>query len=65
MGGWVMEGLMHDGLDDGKTIQCVGCCSEDWESEGRRKALVREKARVSFATWLDGSITMGMIDGGH
>ncbi|KAI9881208.1 MAG: hypothetical protein M1830_007186 [Pleopsidium flavum] len=62
--GWVGDGafIMHDVLDNGKTIQCVGCCSEDWASDERKKALNREKLEASFATWIDGPIATGMID---
>ena len=62
--GWVGDGafIMHDVLDNRKTVQCVGCCCEDETLKERKKELDREKLEASFATWLHGPIARGMID---
>lgn len=64
--GWVGDGgfIMHDVLDDGKTVQCVGAVTTDetWSSKDWKKALSRNKLEDSFATWADGPIAKGMIE---
>jgi len=62
--GWVGDGgfIMHDVLDNGKTVQCVGACREDGTLNERKMELDRDKLEKSFATWLDGPIAKGMID---
>ena len=62
--GWVGDGgfIMHDVLDNGKTVQCVAACREDETSNERKIELDRDKLEKSFATWLDGPIAKGMID---
>lgn len=62
--GWMGDGgfIMHDVLDNGKTVQCVGACREDETSNDRKMELDRQKLERAFATWLDGPIAKGMID---
>lgn len=55
---------MHDVLDDGKTVQCVGACREDGTLKERTMEVDRDKLEKAFATWLDGPVAKGMIDGG-
>ena len=64
---WVGDGgfIMHDVLDNGKTIQCVGACREDGGSNERMMELDRDKLEKAFASWLDGPIAKGMIDVSH
>ena len=65
--GWMGDGgfIMHDVLDNGKTVQCVGACREDVTLNERKIELGREKLEKSFASWLDGPIAKGMIDVSH
>ena len=55
--------IMHDILDDGKTVQCVGCLmvDEGWRSKEWKKELDRKQLEDSFASWNDGPIAKGMI----
>jgi len=54
--------IMHDVLDSGKTVQCVGACREDGTLNERKMELDRDKLEKLFATRLDGPIAKGMID---
>ena len=65
--GWMGDGgfMMHDVLDGGKTVQCVGACREDGSSNERKMELDRETLERAFASWLDGPIAKGMIDVSH
>ena len=65
--GWMGERgfIMHDVLDGGKTVQCVGACREDGSSNERKMELDRETLERAFAAWLDGPIAKGMIDVSH
>lgn len=62
--GWVgdVDFIMHDVLDNEKTVQCVGACREDGTLNERKMELDRDKLEKPFATWLDGPIAKGMID---
>ena len=63
---WVGDGgfIMHDVLDDGKTVQCVGCMmvDEGWSSKEWKKELDRKQLENSFASWNDGPIAKGMME---
>lgn len=62
--GWVGDGgfIMHDVLNSGETVQCVGACREEGAPNERKMELDRDKLEKSFAPWLDGPIAKGMID---
>ncbi len=62
--GWVGDGsfIMHNVLDSGKTVQCVGACREDATLNERKMEIDRDKLEKPFATRLDGPIAKGMID---
>lgn len=62
--GWVGDRgfIMHDILDDGKMVQCVGCCVETDATPERKRPLDRESLEKYFASWLDGPIAKNMID---
>ena len=65
--GWVGDGgfIMHDVLDNGKTVQCVIARREDGGSNARMMEMDRETLERAFASWLDGPIAKGMIDVSH
>ena len=65
--GWMGDGgfIMHDVLDGGKTVQCVGACRDDGGSNEKKMELDRETLERAFASWLDGPIAKGMIDVSH
>lgn len=63
---WVGDGgfIMHDILDDRKTVQCIGAVitDETWGPNEWKKPLNRKKLEDFFATWADGPIAKGMIE---
>ena len=54
--------IMHDVLDDGKTVQFVAAVVEKEASAERKRTLSRELLEYSFKDWLKGPIAPGMID---
>jgi salicylate hydroxylase len=62
--GWVGEKafIMHDILDDGKSVQCVCSATEETASTTRNRDLSRSFLEKSFEPWLDGPIARNMID---
>ncbi|MCJ1356784.1 MAG: hypothetical protein MMC33_006780 [Icmadophila ericetorum] len=64
--GWLGEGgfIMHDVLEHGKLVQCVGAIltDEPWDSTEWKRSLDQKKLEESFAPWLDGPIAKGMIE---
>ena len=63
--GWIGDGgfMMHDILDDGKTVQCIGAvAAEVWGSDDWTKAINRRILDDSFATWYDGPVAKGMVE---
>ncbi|KAI0179362.1 salicylate hydroxylase [Hypoxylon sp. FL1284] len=63
--GWVGDGafIMHDILEDRKTVQCVISAVEKSPSKTDRKhSLTRESLTETLSSWLDGPIAKGMID---
>lgn len=63
---WIGDGgfMMHDVLDNGETVQCVGAVmtQEDWNPNEWKKVIDRGVLVEAFATWKDGPIAKGMID---
>ncbi|KAF2121027.1 hypothetical protein BDV96DRAFT_484648 [Lophiotrema nucula] len=62
--GWVGEnGLMiHDLINNGEMVQCIGTSVDRNPSDDRRKSINREYLETVFAKWLDGPVAKGMID---
>ena len=62
--GWVGEKafIMHDILDDGKSVQCVCSGVEETASAERKQDLSRSFLEKSFAPWLGGPVARNMID---
>ena len=63
--GWVGDGgfIMHDILDDGKTVQCIGAvAAETWSSDDWKKAIDRKILDDAFETWYGGPIAKGMVE---
>jgi salicylate hydroxylase len=67
--GWISDGgfMMHDVLDNGRTVQCVGSSltEDEWHPNDWKRSLDRNKLEDIFASWKDGPITKGMIDVSH
>lgn len=61
---WCGDGgfIMHDVLDDGKTVQCVLAAVEREQPKDRSRPLTRDIFYETFSNWLDGPIAKNMID---
>lgn len=65
---WIGDGgfMMHDVLDNGKTVQCVAAVfvggNSGWDADEWKKPIDREILEEVFASWKDGPITRGMIE---
>ena len=61
---WVGDNgfIMHDILDDGKSVQCVCSAVELEASSERRRDLSRAFLDKTFGSWLEGPIGKPMID---
>jgi salicylate hydroxylase len=67
--GWIGDGamLLHDVLDNGKTVQCVAAIFSDGnngfeDSKSWKTPIDRKKLEDALATWTECPITQGMID---
>lgn len=64
--GWIGDGgfIMHDVLDEGKTVQCVGAVRTDetWKPDEWTKPLDRRALEEAFRSWPDRPIAKGMIE---
>lgn len=64
--GWIGEGgfFMHDVLNDGKMVQCVGTSIDRDRnpSSERRRSIDRQYLEDAFSKWLDGPVAGNMID---
>jgi salicylate hydroxylase len=65
--GWCGDSgfLMHDWLDNGKTIQCVmSVLEENWSSDEVKRDLDLEKLEEVFSCWTNSPVIEGMIEVG-
>jgi salicylate hydroxylase len=67
--GWIGDGafLLHDVLDNGKTVQCVAAIFSDENrgfenSKSWKTPIDRKKLEDALAKWTECPITQGMID---
>jgi salicylate hydroxylase len=63
--GWCGDNgfLMHDWLDDGKTIQCVmSVIDESWSSDEGKRNLDLGKLEEIFSSWTNSPVIEGMIE---
>lgn len=67
--GWIGDGamLLHDILDNGKTVQCIAAILSDEnrgfeDSKSWKTPIDRKKLEDALATWTDCPITQAMID---
>ncbi|KAL9105642.1 MAG: hypothetical protein Q9227_009221 [Pyrenula ochraceoflavens] len=62
--GWIGEGglFMHNVLNDGKMVQCMGSSIDRNPSSERRRSIDRQHLEDAFSTWLNGPIATKMID---
>ena len=63
---WVGDGtfIMHDILDDGKTVQCVGAVrtEDDWKSDEWKRELNRDMLEKAYKGWTDKAFADAMIE---
>lgn len=63
---WSGEGgfIMHDVLDNEKTVQCVASVvtDEEWEPDEWKRDLNRSMLEETFSSWTNSPIVKGMIE---
>ncbi|KAL9621525.1 MAG: hypothetical protein Q9160_004055 [Pyrenula sp. 1 TL-2023] len=62
--GWIGEGglFMHDVLNDGQMVQCVGTSIDRNPSSERGRSIDRQYLENAFSEWLNGPVAGDMID---
>ena len=55
--------IMHDVLNDGELVQCIGACVDKaLDREQRKKSLTKAQMEQRFEAWMDGPIAGGMVE---